>query len=295
MANLWRSTAVRVVASLWKAWAGCAQAVFGAWVWEAPRWYTRARGIVVNVHPRTLGVALIGMLILAAGGYASWRWYQLLPKPQFAAFSFTAPARTRIEEENARPDPLTVRFDRSVAALAWAGKPLPGGVSLAPGLEGTWRWLDDRVLEFRPKQDWPIGQPYKVTWDKSVLAPQVRLQKYGFEFSTASFAARISGAQFYQDPVNPGVKMGVFDVQFTHPVDPAEFERRVEVRLAGQKKACWGWGVKLRHSPSSTTSSGWSRPSIRRAWPYPRTQPPWKFTSTRACVRRAAAIPPLSH
>jgi len=51
----------------------------------------------------------------------------------------------------------------------------------------------------------------------------------GFEFSTASFAARISGARFYQDPVNPGVKMGVFDLQFTHPVEPAEFERRVEV------------------------------------------------------------------
>jgi uncharacterized protein YfaS (alpha-2-macroglobulin family) len=230
------------MAGLWKAWAGFAQSVFGAWAWEAPRWYTRARGAVVNVHPRTIGVGLIGILILAVGGYASWRWYQLLPKPQFAAFSLTAPARTRIEEDNAKPDPLTVRFDRSVAALVLAGKPLPNGVSLAPVLEGDWRWLDDRVLEFRPKQDWPIGQPFKVTLDKAVLAPQVRLQKYGFEFSTASFAARISGARFYQDPVNPGVKMGVFDVQFTHPVDPAEFERRVEVRLAGQKEGVLGVG-----------------------------------------------------
>ena len=242
MANSRRSAVVRMSANAWKAWARCAQAVFGAWAWEAPRWYSRARGAIANVQPRTMGVVSIGILMLAAGGYGSWRWYQLLPKPEFAAFSVTAPARTRIEEENAKPDPLTVRFDRSVAALALAGKPLPNGVRLAPGLEGAWRWLDDRVLEFRPKQDWPIGQSYKVTLDKAVLAPQVRLEKYGFEFSTASFAARIGGARFYQDPVDPGVKMGVFDVQFTHPVDPAEFERRVEVRLAGQKEGVLGVG-----------------------------------------------------
>jgi hypothetical protein len=36
--------------------------------------------------------------------------------------------------------------------------------------------------------------------------------------------------------------MGVFDVQFTHPVDPAEFERRVEVRVAGQKEGVLGVG-----------------------------------------------------
>ena len=38
------------------------------------------------------------------------------------------------------------------------------------------------------------------------------------------------------------MKMGVFDVQFTHPVDPAEFERRIEVRLAGQKEGVLGVG-----------------------------------------------------
>ncbi len=242
----------RVMASLWKGWAWCVQSLFGAWAWEAPRWFTWGRGALGNTrrrwsqsahsHPRTTGAAIVGIVILAVGGYVSWRWYQLLPKPQFATFALTAPARTRIEEENAKPDPLTVRFDRSVAALALAGKPLLNGVSMAPGLEGSWRWLDDRVLEFRPKQDWPIGQDYHVTLDKTVLAPQVRLKDYRFEFSTARFAARISATQFYQDPVNAGVKVGVFDVQFTHPVDPAEFERRIELRLAGQKAGVLGVG-----------------------------------------------------
>ncbi len=201
------------------------------------RWSHSARR-----HPRAAGAALVGLLLLAVGGYASWHWYQMLPKPQFAAFSLTAPGRTRIEQENAKPDPLTVRFDRSVSTLGLAGKPLPKGVNMTPNLEGTWRWLDDRVLEFRPKLDWPIGQRYRVVLDRSILAPQVRLEDHALEFSTAGFAARILGTRFYQDPVNPGVKFGVFDVQFTHPVDPAELERRIEVRLAGQKEGVLGVG-----------------------------------------------------
>ncbi|MEP6549310.1 MAG: alpha-2-macroglobulin, partial [Gammaproteobacteria bacterium] len=252
MTNSRWAAIVRVIASVWKAWARCAQTVFGAWAWEAPRWCTWSRRALTDIgrrgsqsargHPHTTGAVLVGIVVLGVGGYGSWHWYQLLPKPEFVAFSLAAPARTRIEEENAKPDPLVVRFDRSVAALALTGKAPPTGVSMAPGLEGGWRWLDDRVLEFRPKQDWPIGQVYKVILDKTLLAPQVRLKVYGFEFSTARFAAHISAAQFYQDPVNPGVKMGVFDVQFTHPVDPAEFERRVELRLAGQKEGVLGVG-----------------------------------------------------
>jgi alpha-2-macroglobulin len=185
---------------------------------------------------------LASILILGAGGHAAWRWYHLLPKPEYAGYSLVAPQRTRIEVENAKPDPLIVRFDRSVAPLALAGKPLPSGITMQPALSGTWRWLDDRVLEFRPKEDWPIGQMYRIALDRAILAPQIRIKDYHFQFSTASFSARISAVQFYQDPVNPGMKMGVFDVQFTHPVDPAEFERRIEVRLAGQKEGVLGLG-----------------------------------------------------
>ena len=252
MANSGWTVIGRVIARLWRAWAWLAQSVFGAWAWEAPRWWSwahrravtagRQGSVFVRHHPRRAGAVLLGVLALGVGGHLSWRWYQLLPKPQFAGFSLTAPARTRIEEENAKPDPLMVRFDRSVASLALAGKLLPSGVTLQPALAGTWRWLDDRVLEFRPNEDWPIGQKFGVTLDKVILAPQIRLKDYGFHFSAASFSARVAAVQFYQDPVNPELKMGVFDVQFTHPVDPAEFERRIEVRLAGQKEGVLGVG-----------------------------------------------------
>jgi alpha-2-macroglobulin len=247
----WAATA-RAIARLWKAWVWLVQSVFGAWAWEAPRWLYwikqqaahlgRSGSNLARRHPRRSGVVLLGILALSFGGHAAWRWYALLPKPSYAHFSFAAPGRTRIEEENAKPDPLTVRFDRSVASLALAGKPLPTGVTMQPALAGTWRWLDDRILEFRPKEDWPIGQAYAVALDKALLAPQILLKDYGFQFSTARFSARVAAAQFYQDPVNPSLKRGVFDVQFTHPVDPAELERRIEVRLAGQKEGVLGLG-----------------------------------------------------
>jgi alpha-2-macroglobulin len=242
----------RVMARLWAAWAALVQSIFGAWAWQAPRWMAwvghqgvnlgRQGSTVARRHPRRSAAVLIAILALGVGGHAAWRWYSLLPKPEFAGYSLVPPARTRIEEENAKPDPLIVRFDRSVATLALAGKQLASGVAMEPALAGTWRWADDRVLEFRPKDDWPIGQTYKIALDKAILAPQIRLKDYHFQFSTASFSARIGAVQFYQDPVNPGSKMGVFDVQFTHPVDPAEFERRIEVRLAGQKEGVLGVG-----------------------------------------------------
>ena len=247
----------RAIARLWMAWARLVQSVFGAWAWEAPRWlhwikhlasnFGRSGSNLAHLYPRGTGAVVLGILALSFGGHAAWRWYQLLPKPEFANFSFVSPGRTRIEVENAKPDPLTVRFDRSVAPLAFAGKPLPNGVTMQPGLSGTWRWLDDRVLEFRPQEDWPIGQGYTVALDKAVLAPQIRLKDYEFQFLTASFSARVAASQFYQDPVNPDLKMGVFDVQFTHPVDPAEFERRIEVRLAGQKEGVLGLGRETTH------------------------------------------------
>ncbi len=252
MANSGWAAIGRGIARLWKAWAWLVQSVFGAWAWEAPRWLHWIKHAVARLgrsgsnsarrHPRAAVAVIVGALVLAFGGDVAWRWYRMLPKPEFASFAVAAPGRTRIEEENAKPDPLTVRFDRSVAPLAMAGKPLSIGITLKPQLAGGWRWLDDRALEFRPKDDWPIGQAYGVVLDKALLAPQIHLKDYEFRFSTASFSARVSAAQFYQDPVNPGLKMGVFDVQFTHPVDPAEFERRIEVRLAGQKEGVLGVG-----------------------------------------------------
>ena len=95
----------RAIARLWRAWAWLAQSVFGAWTWESPRWLRRvdqlAAGFhrwgssIARRHPRRAGAVIIAVLALAFAGHAAWRWYQLKPKPEFAAFSVLAPARTR--------------------------------------------------------------------------------------------------------------------------------------------------------------------------------------------------------
>ncbi|HEY1313445.1 MAG TPA: MG2 domain-containing protein, partial [Steroidobacteraceae bacterium] len=240
------------IVRLWRAWARMAQALLGTWQWDAPRWAIAAKSAAVHGaaatvaiarrRPRSFAAGVMSVLVLMAAGAVLWHEYRHWPKPESAAFTVTPPERTRIERDGAKPEPLIVRFDRSVAPLALAGKPLLGGITLHPALAGTWRWLDDRVLEFRVKDDWPVGQRFDVTLDKAVLAPQFRLESYTFEFAAASFAARLANAEFYQDPVNPGVKFAVFDLEFTHPVDAAELERRVELRLAGQKEGVLGVG-----------------------------------------------------
>lgn len=244
--------AARGMGRAWQGWTRLTQAVLGAWEWQAPPWAREfaarsepaaARAAArMRARPRTSALVFAGGLALIVGAVLGWRWYQLLPKPEAAAFAVTAPGRTRIEEDNAKPDPLVVRFDRSVAPLANAGKAVSTGILLQPELAGTWRWLDDRTLEFRPKADWPIGQKYTVTFAKTVVAPQIRLAEPGFPFSTVAFAAGLAATNFYQDPVDPGVKYGVFDLRFTHPVDPASLEKLIELRLAGQKTGVLGVG-----------------------------------------------------
>ena len=246
------SALARAAAAFWRGWRRLIQALLGAWEWEAPPWsrwvgghLARAAGGVAGGsrrHPIAAGAISAAALALAAGALTTWHWYQHRPKPELAAFRVTAPGRTRIEDEKARPDPLVVRFDRSAAALAAAGKELASGVRLDPQLAGTWRWVDDRVLEFRVRDDWPVGQSYRVTFERSMFGPQTRLAEYGFNFSTAPFTARIQNTVLYQDPVDPGIKKAVFDVRFSHPVDAADFERRVELQLAGQARGVLGVG-----------------------------------------------------
>ena len=242
----------RTVVLAWTLWRRLIQSLLGGWVWEAPPWSRwlgkRSRAVTAATvdrsrrHPVIAGAVVVAAIGLAAGAVTAWRWYEHRPKPELASFSLIAPGRTRIEEANAKPDPLIVRFNRSAATLATAGKELPRGITLEPALAGVWRWTDDQNLEFRPQADWPVGQNYQVTFEREIFGRQIRLETYGFNFSTAAFEARIANAQLYQDPVNPGIKSGVFDIHFTHPVDPVEFEKRIELRLAGQAQGVLGVG-----------------------------------------------------
>ncbi len=214
--------------------------VFGHVAWTAPPW---ARW--VGTHPKHTGGAALLLVALAAGGYFGVKWWEARPKPVEVKVTVQNPARTPIENEDEKdrgPRPLIIQFEQSVAPLAMAGKDIPSGITIAPALDGQWKWNEDKELEFNPKEDWAVGADYQITLDKSVLAPQVVLANYSPKFQTPAFVAKIMRSQFYQDPTNPTLKKAVFDINFTHPVNSTELEKRIALKLAGQSEGVWGLG-----------------------------------------------------
>jgi alpha-2-macroglobulin len=214
---------------------------FGDVAWSPPDWVRslnagadslRARARAnpqAFTHTLLIGVSTLLILVI---GIQVWRHW---PRPVETAFAVDAPPATNLAADSVRPQPLRVRFEESVAPLKTVGTVIRSGVQLAPKLAGTWRWVNDRELDFLPSEDWPVGQQYTVSLDRQgLVATTVRLDSYRFDFSTAPFAASIESAEFYQDPIDPTLKRVVVKVTFSHPVDTASLARKVTLRMEGE-------------------------------------------------------------
>lgn len=221
--------------------------VFGSVEWKAPghlRWAgarMRAGAGAMAAHPGRSALVLALLVAAGAGGWYGWKWWQAQPKPVEVKFEVVNPARTAIEDD-AGPNPLLVNFTRGVAPIALIGKEIAQGIEVVPALAGTWRWASDRRLEFQPKEDWPVGAEFQVTLARDAVAPQIRLAARDFAFKAPAFEAQIASAKFHQDPTDPVLKKVVVDLQFSHPVDPAALEKRIELRMAGAAKGVLGIG-----------------------------------------------------
>jgi uncharacterized protein YfaS (alpha-2-macroglobulin family) len=148
----------------------------------------------------------------------------------------TAPEVTRMEEK-LKPHPALLEFDGSAAPLRNVEKIITAGIEISPKLDGIWKWESDRELSFTPKADWPVGQAYTVKLAKEgLVAPHVKLSTYKLEFQSAPFTIKLAEHEFYQDPVDADLKKVVATFTFSHPVDPAQFEKRVKLRLEPQSK-----------------------------------------------------------
>ena len=225
--------------------------IFGKLSWNAPPWAAwsgvkmgnASRAAVAN--PRRALLLLIALLAFVAGGMWSYQWWQARPKPLEVALTVQNPARTPIENEDEAdraPRPLIINFAQSVAPLSMAGKDVAAGIQVSPPLPGKWKWTSDKALEFAPKEDWPIGTEHEIRFDQSLLAAQIRLASYAVKFQTPALLAKITRAEFYQDPTNPTLKKAVFDINFSHPVNSSELEKRITLQLAGQSDGTWGVG-----------------------------------------------------
>lgn len=215
--------------------------------WAAPPWLRGLFSLLggalaaARARPRGTAAAVLVMALLGAGGYYGHAWWRAQPRPVEVSFKVHDPALTDFANEG-QPNALKVTFSQSVAPLELVGKPVQTGIALSPALEGVWTWVSDQQLQFQPKAEWPVGAQYKVVIARSAMAPQITLDRYDFEFASAAFVPTLRKAEFHQDPINPALKKAVFEIGFTHPVNTAEFERRIELRLAGQADGVLGVG-----------------------------------------------------
>jgi alpha-2-macroglobulin len=219
--------------------------------WAAPPWlrWTGQRlgssggrlAATVRARPQASAGAFLALVLLGVGGYFGHAWWQARPKPVEVQFTVTHPPLTDFANAGL-PQPLVLKFSQSVAPLALVGKEVTAGISLAPLVAGNWRWASDTQLEFQPQAEWPVGAQFKGVLERSAIAPQITLDRYQFEFASAAFVPTLRKAEFHQDPVNPSLKKAVFELNFTHPVNAAELERRIELRLAGQADGVLGVG-----------------------------------------------------
>ncbi len=221
-------------------------AAVGEISWTRPRWLQRLSESTQRTgaslsrrareNPRSTALLVLGVCVATLIGLAAWQWYQSRPKPIEIAYLVNAPGLTCYAcDPPGDPQPLIVRFEASVAPLENSGKALSAdnsGMTMRPKISGVWSWDDDRTLKFLPEQDWPIGETFDVSIDpRSVVAKQILLKEYDFSFTTPAFETRITTTEFHQDPVIAANKKVVTAVAFTHPVDVASFEKRIELKM----------------------------------------------------------------
>jgi alpha-2-macroglobulin len=222
-------------------------------VWSAPPWLRwicarlTALGALlwrsVRASPKW---AVLVLLMLMAGGWGAkqgWMWWKARPVPVEVAVSASNPVLPNFALGASAPwSAVAVQFTHAVAPLASTDKIVATGLTMEPVMAGTWKWVNDRRLSFEPKGHWPTGVQYTVNMQRSMFVPQARMKSLVFGFQTPAFEPKVAKSEFYQDPVNPNLKKAVFEFDFTHPVNTVEFEKRLELRMAGQAEGVMGVG-----------------------------------------------------
>ena len=214
--------------------------IFGRVAWTPPAWVGKASSSV-RANPRQYLGATLSVVALVLGGYFGVLWYLHLPRPpepDRITFEVQTPAITYYYDDagpKTTVHPLTVKFSGSVAPLALVGKPVKSGITMDPALKGVWSWSDDRTLVFKPAQDWPVGLHEEVQFDPSqAFAVHVLVADDHFTFDMPGFSVSEGTKEFYQDPQNPAAKKTIMQLAFNYPVDPAELEKRVALKLMGR-------------------------------------------------------------
>lgn len=223
--------------------------LLGQFQWRAPSWgitlVEKLQPLAHWVHQRAAW-ALLAVVLLAAGtwsalhgpagGWKTWWQWQTLNGAQ-ATHTEIQETRVRLSapeptpyDGDAKPRPLILDFSASAAPLILVGKEALD-VTLTPALAGQWTWVSAQRLEFLPAQDWPIGVNYQLRLGSKTLAAHIKNTQREFNFLSPAFKLDIQQANFYQDPVQVTLRKAVFDVHFSHPVNPEVFEKKLKLKI----------------------------------------------------------------
>src|SRR5213592_4843118 len=198
-----------------------ALAVFGRVQWSPPRWLSQGRAVFSGfnrAHPLIAASGILAILLLFCGGAWTWHWYQHRPKPRYVSVKIEPIPVTKLEKDLTFPT-LDLRFSESAARLEDLKKTSVAGVRLDPPLAGKWMWANDHHLFFKPAEDWPADQKFKIIFDKKFLPPPVEIA--------------IKDLQLYQDPANPTQRQITATLELTHAVDPGELDRHLQLLMIG--------------------------------------------------------------
>src|SRR3989339_625695 len=203
----------------------CDRVIHGIFLRTLMNLYGRIRiGIMEKINYKYIFI-LLGVLFVISGIF-------LLKgcKKEHVEFDITGttPSVLRLGEKGL-PDPINIYFNGSAANLSDIGKRVTNGIKMFPEHPGEWMWVNDRQLTFTTYKEWPLGTEFTVKFDKKLFPKHVRLRKYEYIFKTPSFSASITKSEFYLDPKDPKMKKIVATVTFTHPVDTAEFEKKIKI------------------------------------------------------------------
>lgn len=220
---------------------------FGSIEYQSPAWLqwcgTRlsALGTLARQQPLKSTAALVLTAALGAAAWQGYQWYQSRPQPVTVKITLSAPGRT-VLEENLPPEPLHINFDHSVAPIELIGKKVTEGIDVMPKIEGEWKWTSENDLSFTPKADWPVGMQYKVSFSKKAFTPATKLESWDVEFTAPMFVVDVTSSEFYQDPVNPAMKKVVVNLNFSHPVDAAQLESSISLKMRSAKAGLLDFG-----------------------------------------------------
>lgn len=237
----------QIICLILKATGWILKPLFGQWTWTPPFWIT-----LCKKHTKTNTYGLLGLFIIILGSGYGIYWYKHRPQPiipNLVKFYYAAPQATIFPDDpNEHPiiHPLKINFSGSAAPLNQLGKDMANTFPISPNIKGIWRWESDHSLEFQPGKDWAIGQKYTVDFsNKALFNPHIVLRS-AYElsnryptvrFETTPFQGKIINTNFYEDPKDPTIKKGAFELQFNYPVDPVSLEKNIELRLYKSKRA----------------------------------------------------------